>query len=196
MIKSNLKFLILSFCKFIFREKAIFGKNVNFNRKSKISSSNKADIIISDNVLMFGSLFSNNGGKISIGRNSSIRVGCKIYCSKKVEIGNNVIFADNVIISDTNHHPTHPADRIKMIESGWSSNLWTWKYALSSEVIIEDNVWLGQYSRVIKGVRIGRNSIVASNSVVTKDVPPNSIVAGNPAKIVKTDIQNEPRLIC
>ena len=52
-------------------------------------------------------------------------------------------------------------------------------------MVIEDNVWIGQYSTVLKGVTIGRGSIVATKAVVTKDVPPYSIVAGNPAKVVK-----------
>ena len=51
--------------------------------------------------------------------------------------------------------------------------------------MIEDNVWIGERSTILKGVHIGKGSIVASNSVVVKDVPPYSIVAGNPAKIVK-----------
>ena len=52
-------------------------------------------------------------------------------------------------------------------------------------VVIEDNVWIGEYATVLKGVTVGRGSIVASHSVVTKDVEPYSIVAGNPAKKVK-----------
>lgn len=49
-------------------------------------------------------------------------------------------------------------------------------------------MWIGEYVRICKGVTIGDGSVVAANAVVTKDVPPNSIVAGNPAKVVKTDI--------
>ena len=56
-------------------------------------------------------------------------------------------------------------------------------------------MWIGRNSIISKGVTIGENSIVAAGSVVTKDVPPNCIVGGNPAKVVKTDIDKEPRLI-
>jgi acetyltransferase-like isoleucine patch superfamily enzyme len=56
----------------------------------------------------------------------------------------------------------------------------------SSPVVIEDDVWLGFNSTVLKGVKIGKGSIVAACSVVTKDVPPNVIVAGNPAKLVRS----------
>ncbi|MBC8770466.1 acyltransferase [Arenibacter sp. BSSL-BM3] len=56
----------------------------------------------------------------------------------------------------------------------------------SNPIIIEDNVWIGMNSLVLKGVCIGKNSIVAAHSVVTKNVPENVLVGGNPAKIIKT----------
>ncbi|MDQ7918281.1 acyltransferase [Mesonia sp. MT50] len=192
-IKKFIRWAIISYQKNQFKNKAVLGNNIIFNRKSKIINTKRKNIIISNNVLMFGLLQSKNDGVIKIGSNTSIRTGCKIFCAKEIKIGTNVIFADNVIISDTNHHPTHPDDRKKMIQSGWSTELWSWKYGTSKAISIGNNVWLGQYSRVTKGVKIGENSIVASNAVVTKDVPPNSIAAGNPAKIVKTNIQEETR---
>ena len=188
MIKNIIKKLILKIKLNTLKKSAIIGDNFVFNRKSRIISENKNDIKINKNVMMFGSLVSSNSGKITIGEFSNIRTGCKLFCANQIDIANNVIFSDNVIVSDTNHHPIKPDERLKMISSGWSSELWSWKYAASSPVKIEDNVWLGQYSRILKGVTIGKNSIVASNSVVTKDVPPNSIVAGNPAVVVKTNI--------
>lgn len=63
--------------------------------------------------------------------------------------------------------------------------LWTWKYADHKPVVIGDNVWIGEYAAILKGVTIGRGSIVASHSVVTKNVPEYVIVAGNPARVVK-----------
>lgn len=185
------KYIKLLFYAYKFRQlkkKSIIGKGFLFNLNSEISCIDKNDIKIEDNVMMYGKLVSMDGGKIHIGKFTNIREGCKIFCSNSISIADNVIFADNVIISDTNHHPIHPDDRLKMIASGWSSDLWKWRHAKSSPIVIESNVWLGQYSRVLKGVRIGENSIIASNSVVTKNVPANSIVAGNPAVVVKKDI--------
>ena len=61
----------------------------------------------------------------------------------------------------------------------------------SLEVVLEDNVWIGDSAIVNKGVRIGKNSIVGAGSIVVKDVPPNVVVAGNPAKVVKELDENE-----
>nr|WP_243425786.1 DapH/DapD/GlmU-related protein [Faecalicatena contorta] len=72
-----------------------------------------------------------------------------------------------------------------------SSNLWTWEHAQSNPVIIEDNVWIGRDAVIMKGVTVGQGSIVALRAVVVDDVPPYSIVAGNPAKVVKRLNPNE-----
>jgi acetyltransferase-like isoleucine patch superfamily enzyme len=159
-----------------------------------LDGSRKENVEFKDNIMFFGRIYSSGNGKVSIGNNTSIRSGCILYCAKKILIGDNVIFSNDIVISDTNHHPINPNDRLKMINSGWSSKLWLWKYSNSKEIIIEDNVWIGQYSRILKGVKVGRNSIIASNSVVTKDIPPNCIAAGNPAKIVKNNIEKGPRV--
>lgn len=102
-----------------------------------------------------------------------------------VTIGNDVIIASDVRIFDNNNHPTDPEQRKKMSQSDFYGELWTWKYAEHKPIEIDDNVWIGEFSAILKGVHIGEGAIVASHSVVTKDVPPNCIVAGNPAKVVK-----------
>lgn len=161
-----------------------------------LNGAKSENIICDDNVLLKGSLFVSSQGVIRIRSNSSIRNGCIIYCAHEINIGKNVIFADHVIVSDTNHHPVSPQKRLAMINSGWGSDLWNWEHAESAPVNIGDNVWLGQYCRILKGVTIGENSIIASNAVVTKDVPSNCIFAGNPAKIVKSNLgkdNNKPR---
>lgn len=72
-----------------------------------------------------------------------------------------------------------------MCMAGFDGDDWKWKHAVSAPIVIEDNVWIGEYAAVLKGVTIGTGAIVASHAVVTKDVPPYTIVAGNPARVVK-----------
>ena len=66
-----------------------------------------------------------------------------------------------------------------------------WKHSANAPIIIGENCWIGTNVRICKGVTIGDNSVIAACSVVTKDVPANCIVAGNPAKIVKSNIDKE-----
>ena len=95
------------------------------------------------------------------------------------------MISNDVKIYDNNNHPISPAKRMEMSLGGFSNDNWSWKHASSAPVIIEDNVWIGQFATILKGVTIGKGSIVATRAVVTKDVPPYTIVAGNPAKVVK-----------
>ena len=64
--------------------------------------------------------------------------------------------------------------------------MWQWSESAHSRIVIEDNVWIGERATVKKGVTIGEGAIIASNSVVTHDVPPFTIAAGNPARVVKS----------
>ena len=107
---------------------------------------------------------------------------------EKIEIGNDVIIANNVLLVDNNNHPTSPEERMKMSQCDdfLRDELWSWKYAESKPIVIDDNVWIGRDSRILKGVTVGKGSIVALGAIVTRDVPPYSVVAGNPAKVVKT----------
>ncbi len=82
-----------------------------------------------------------------------------------------------------------------MYQTPWDSEYRGWKYSQSAPIIIENCVWIGSNVRICKGVTIGQGAVIAACSVVTKDVPANSIAAGNPAKIVKTDIDQLPRLL-
>jgi acetyltransferase-like isoleucine patch superfamily enzyme len=110
---------------------------------------------------------------ISIGNRCALN-GTIIHCNEKVIIGNNCRFGPGVIIIDNNSH------RISrdIIERN--------KKALSSPIEIKDNVWIGMNSIVMKGVTIGENSIVAAGSLVVKDIPPNCLYGGHPAKLIKS----------
>lgn len=163
------------------------GQHCFFGRHLHIAAPAKK-IIIGNHAFLDCRLYCFGNGNIIIGDHSSIRYNSRIGAVEQVSIGNYVIVSNHVTIMDNNNHPTHPAQRMKMIGSGYGSELWSWKHADAKPVVIHDNVWIGEYARINKGVTIGEGSIVAANAVVTKDVPPYSIVAGNPAVVVKENI--------
>ncbi|HSI78259.1 MAG TPA: acyltransferase [Lunatimonas sp.] len=114
------------------------------------------------------------GVGLKIGNNSSIGPYSYIGCSGYIEIGNNVMISPRVSIYSENHvfdDPTSP-----IIEQGVNRSF----------VIIEDDCWIASHSVILAGVRIGRGSVIGAGSIVTKDVPPFSIVAGNPARVIKS----------
>lgn len=112
--------------------------------------------------------------KIIIGDGTWIGKHSSIAAINKVEIGNDVLFAGYVHITDHSHgyeDINKPIASQRLISKG--------------PVIIEEQCWLGFSCEILSGVHIGKHSIVAARAVVTKDVPSYSIVAGNPARIVK-----------
>lgn len=158
--------------------------------------SKKEDIVIGDAFLFqSGTLVSQNGGKIRIGDHVIIGFNCVIGASNSITIGDYALFADNITVMDNNNHPVNPKDRQNMLRSPLGSDYRGWKYSISEPVKIGRNVWCGANVRICKGVTIGDGAVIAANTVVVKDVPPNSICAGNPGKIVKMDIEKIPRLI-
>lgn len=170
-----------------FIKNAIVGNNVEIGRTARcINKSNKEKIKIGENCSIWATLFCDEGGQIKIGPYSTIRYKTIINSAMGINIGKYSIISNNVTIFDHNSHPTAPKKRIDMCKEGFFyGDLWSSKHAEKSKVTIEDNVWIGQNALILKGVTIGKGSIVASNAVVTKSVPPYSIAAGNPAKIVK-----------
>lgn len=134
------------------------------------------------------------GVSFAIGKEGTCKIGdftllngALIMAEERIEIGNHVLISWNVGIADSDFHPIDAAQR--KIDT----------YALApyykdrperpklktAPVIIEDGAWIGMNAVILKGVTIGENSVVAAGAVVSKSVPPNVVVAGNPAVIVK-----------
>jgi acetyltransferase-like isoleucine patch superfamily enzyme len=109
-------------------------------------------------------------GTIRIGNAVLMSPGSRISASDEIAIGDGVMMANGVYVTDSDWHTVY--DR-------------TERAAAPTPVYIGRNVWLGDHATVLKGVTIGENSVVAARSVVTKDVPANVIVAGNPARVVR-----------
>lgn len=183
--------------KIISKRVTLKGENYKFRRASGVAlkfGSCKKDVIFGDNVWMYGTIVSSSGGKVIIGDFTKIGNNSSIICVNSITIGDYTAIADGVKIVDNNNHPINPKDRKFMRLTPEGSEFRDWKYSDNKPIIIGKNVWIGANSRILKGVNIGDNSIVAASSVLTKDVPKNCIVAGNPAKIVKTDIDKIPRV--
>lgn len=168
-----------------FAKNSIHGERLGLDFTSKCISDHRSNIRIGNRCEIKGTLQSFQDGKITIGNNLYMGYRSLIGAMDSISIGNDVIIASDVRIFDNNNHPTDPEQRKKMSHSDFYGELWTWKYAAHKPIEIADNVWIGEFSAILKGVHIGKGAIVASHSVVTKDVPPNCIVAGNPAKVVK-----------
>lgn len=188
MIKNISKKILISQRTKKIKKKAIVGEKIKFSTTSTVLNSGvKSNVIIGNHGCCFGNLQALCGGIITIGDNIYIGSGTHIQSKEKVVIGNNVIISNNVLICDNNNHPTSPSERILLSQCDdyMTDELWTWKYATSKPVVIEDNVWIGRNSVVMKGVTVGKGSIVAYGAVVTHDVPEYCVVAGNPAQVVK-----------
>lgn len=161
--------------------------NILINARS-VNTGPKENIVIGKHCTVDCVLRTLFGGKIVIGDNNFISYHTELQSAELIKIGNNVIISNNVLITDNNNHPTDPKMRLNMSKADnyLNSELWSWQYADKKPVIIEDNVWIGRDARILKGVTIGEGSIVALGAVVTHDVPKYSVVAGNPARVVKT----------
>ena len=125
-------------------------------------------------------------GKIEIGSKCYVGDHTRIWAADSVKIGNNVLIAHNVNIFDNDTHPTNYIERRDDAENIiFHGRRMDYPSLCSKPIKIEDDVWIGCNSIILKGVTIGYCSIVAAGSVVTNDVPPNTMVAGNPARVIK-----------
>lgn len=142
----------------------------------------KGDIIVGDNVtidgkcgIVFAARFAATP-TLSIGNNTYIGHNTSFSIGKRITIGDHCLIAGGVAMLDSNGHPVDP-DKRRAGEPPDESSV--------RPIMIGDNVWIGQRALICPGVTIGDNSVVSAVSLVRDDVPPDCIVAGNPAKVVK-----------
>ncbi len=162
----------------------VYGKNVRIDFNVKIyNNSNK--LIIGDNVYLRSIskgyqasmafpttlLIDKKNAKIEIGANTRIN-GAYIHAQKSIRIGKNCVIASGVNIMDSNGHILYSDNRTIGRDS-------------PKEITIGDNVWLGLNAIILKGTYIGDNCVIAAGSVVKGSFPPNSLIIGNPGKVVK-----------
>lgn len=159
------------------------GKNLRLPNEIPLINGSNLKIYVGNNVTIGRVTFSSSKifdeAVLRIGSNTSINYGTNISITKEVIIGDNCMISGWCLIMDSDDHPISPLKRLKKLSVEKEE---------VSPVIIGNNVWIGAYSAVLKGVTIGNNSIIGTHSVVTEDVPPNCLYAGVPAKLVKKDI--------
>jgi acetyltransferase-like isoleucine patch superfamily enzyme len=108
-------------------------------------------------------------GHLEIGNNVFINYGSSIVAGSYVRIGNDCLIGTHVMVMDCDYH--------RVEDKSWDTT--------GQPIVLEDRVWLANRSIVLKGVTVGHDAVVAAGAVVTRDVPPRSVVAGNPARVIR-----------
>ena len=117
-------------------------------------------------------LVAGRDASLEIGDRVFINYGCSIAANERIRIGSNCSIGTYVIMMDNDFHRLEPERRNERPDS--------------APILLEENVWLGARVIVLKGVTIGAGSVIAAGSVVVKDVPPRSLAAGVPAKVIRS----------
>ena len=124
--------------------------------------------------------------------NSRLKVGSRVFiggnslvdCLHQITIEDDVLISYQVLIMDSDSHSLRASERIGDLKR-WRNQEYDWSRVNSAPVVIHSKSWIGARAIITKGVVIGEGGIVAAGSVVTKDVPPYTIVAGNPARVIR-----------
>lgn len=124
---------------------------------------------IDESTTIFPPFYTNFGRSISLGKNVFINHACSFLDIGGITIEDDVQIGPRVNLTSENH-PLDPADR---------------KTLLPGPIIIKRNAWIGAGATILPGVTIGENAVVAAGAIVSRDVPPNTVVAGIPAKVIK-----------
>lgn len=183
---NNLKKFITSLVKHKFINSALVDKPFTISYRSEIfNHGKKENINIGKFVTIDGTLECYENGSLTIGDYTFIGRS-RIFAAHKVDIGKGVLISDNVVIMDSNLHQISSTKRA-LISEAWANGQFPDVYTgiPYARVVISDNVWIGANVVVLKGISIGEGAIVGAGSVVTKNVPPYTIVAGNPARVIR-----------
>jgi acetyltransferase-like isoleucine patch superfamily enzyme len=175
---------------FIFwiKEKVIIGEKSRFYPGSSVINlaKDKTKVVIGDNCHIYGHLtVMKNGGQVQFGDNCSVGEHTRIVSLNMIKIGNRVMIAHNVNILDNNSHPIDAKLRHSDFLNNYLENEREVE-VVNKEIIIEDDVWIGFNTIILKGVRIGRGAIIGAGSIVTKDIAPWTVNVGNPIRECKS----------
>jgi acetyltransferase-like isoleucine patch superfamily enzyme len=145
--------------------------NIKFGKNIIINSSKYKNIIGGDTR---SSIVVKKMAQLNIGDGFRLS-NSAIYCAERIEIGNNVMVGGSCRIWDTDFHPLNPHERSENPNEGYNTK----------PIVIADNVFIGGFSIILKGSKIGKGAIIGAGSVVSGEIPEGEIWAGNPAKFIK-----------
>lgn len=129
-------------------------------------------------------VFERPGGTVNIGSRTFIG-GSSVLCASHINIGDDVLVSFGVTIVDHDSHSPVFSKRSQDVTM-WLEGKKDWTHVKTNPIIIQDKSWIGMHSIILEGTTIGTGAVVGAGSVVTRDVPPYTVVAGNPARIIKT----------
>lgn len=135
-----------------------------------------------DNVTIDVPFYCDYGCHIETGNNLIIGMNCTFVDCNKIRIGNNVMIASNVQIYTATHH----TDKNIRLNQNWKKENLPYFRTTAQPIVINDNVWIGGGVIILPGVEIGKNSVIGAGSVVTKNIPANSVAVGNPCRVIKS----------
>ena len=154
----------------------------------KLISKKPRSVVFGDHVSVYAgcSFAIQKDGRCVVG-DFTLLNGAIVMAEELVQIGSHCLISWGVGIADSDFHPLEPAQRLIDAQAlaPFFKNRPRRPKLKTAPVKIGDNVWIGMNAVILKGVTIGENSVVAAGAVVTKNIPANTIVAGNPAVIVK-----------
>jgi acetyltransferase-like isoleucine patch superfamily enzyme len=125
---------------------------------------------VDDGFSLIPPFYTTGGADIRLGRRIFINQNCTMYDLGGIDIGDDVLIGPNVSLI-TSGHPIEPSRRRDGV--------------IAKPIVIGRNVWIAAGVTIIGGVTVGENAVVAAGSVVTRDVPPNTLVGGNPARVIR-----------
>ena len=164
------------------------GRTSSMSSRARILNASRSSdsIIVGDHCRVEGELFVfAHGGRISVGDWCFIGPDTRIWSAASVSIGRRVLISHGCNIMDSLTHPLDPAARHEHFRAILRGGHPTTLDLDEKPVVIGDDAWIAAGATVLRGVTIGNGAIVAAGSVVTSDVPPMTVVAGNPAKVVR-----------
>ena len=145
-----------------------------------------AKISIGTGCLIQGQLVAErHESRLTIGDNVLVGGGSIIDCALSVTIEDDVLISYECVIADADNHSIYPELRTGDLRSWMNGRKHDWTYTAMQAVSVRRGAWIGARSIILKGVTVGEGAVVGMGSVVTKDVPARTIVAGNPARVIR-----------